>query len=333
MEADLAGHRVLLAEGRPIRGRRLAAALSTRGGIEVIAIAPTLMEAYFKTESLAPDAVAISQEMATRPEFTMFRALLDAMELRYCLYDQDRQSGHPHLADLPFALLGDSKDGQAILALLGGSGGNAGPVARPKPLPPPTLVVIGASTGGIEAIETILSGFPADCPPTLIVQHIRGDFTSSVAARFDRSCAAMVREARDGALLHPGSIQIAPDNSHHLEVRGRQSLRCLLRPAPPVSGHRPSIDVLFRSAAACAGPVIGVLLTGMGRDGAEGLLAIRQAGGKTLAQDRDSCVVYGMPRVASEIGAVERALPPHRMAEAILAAAAELGRMRPAEVP
>lgn len=332
MEGDLAGRRYLLAEGRPIRGRRLASALSALDDVEVIAVAHSLMEAYDKTESLAPDAVAISLEMAARPEFTMYRALLDAMQLQYCLYDTARQSGLPQLADLPFARLGNKDDAAAVLALLGGTGADAGKGLR-RPPPAPTLVVIGASTGGIEAIETVLSGFPADCPPTLIVQHIRGDFTSSVAARFNRACPAMVREARDGALLHPGSVQLAPDNHHHLEVRGRHSLRCILRPAPPASGHRPSIDVLFHSAAVCAVPVVGVLLTGMGRDGAEGLLAIRRAGGMTFAQDRDSCVVYGMPRVASEIGAVQRALPPRRMAEAILAAAADPGRRSHAEVP
>ncbi|MCC5989059.1 MAG: chemotaxis protein CheB [Pararhodobacter sp.] len=327
----MTGRRVLLAEGRPIRGRRLAQAMAERGAVEIETIAHTLMEAYDRTETLAPDAVAISIDMARRPEFPMYRALLEAMRMRYCIYGAAMPDDMAKLRGAPFAPLGDDMDIAAIVARLGGKGTADGAVdvaQRPAPAPVMPLVVIGASTGGIEAIETVLAGFPAECPPTLIVQHIRGEFSGSVAARFNRACPAMVREARDGALLHPGSVQLAPGNDHHLEISGRQGLRCRLRPAPPVSGHRPSIDVLFRSAAACALPVIGVLLTGMGRDGAEGLLAIRRAGGTTLAQDRDSCVVFGMPRVASEIGAVERALPPRQMAAAILAAAAEPRRKR-----
>lgn len=333
----MTGRRVLLAEGRPIRGQRLARAMAERGAIEIETIAHTLTEAYDRTETLAPDAVAVSIDMAMRPEFPMYRALLEAMRMRYCIYGAAVPDGLAKLSGVPFAPLGDDMDIAPIVARLAGQAGKGtadglGEAATRPALPAaPPLVVIGASTGGIEAIETVLAGFPADCPPTLIVQHIRGEFSASVAARFNRACPAMVREARDGALLHPGSVQLAPGNDHHLEVSGRQGLRCRLRPAPPVSGHRPSIDQLFRSAAACALPVIGVLLTGMGRDGAEGLLAIRRAGGTTLAQDRDSCVVYGMPRVASEIGAVERALPPRQMAAAILAAAAEPGRKGCAE--
>lgn len=327
----MTGRRLLLAEGRPIRGRRLAGALAASGAVNVETIAHSLMEAYDSTETLAPDAVAISLDMASRREFPMYRALLDAMRLRYVIYGAALPADMPQLSGLPFVRLGDDNDTTAMLAHLAGpahAGEHSGGARQPQPAAAMPLVVIGASTGGIEAIEAVLSGFPAECPPTLIVQHIRGEFSASVAARLNRSCPAMVREARDGALLHPGSVQLAPGNDHHLEIIGRQGLRCRLRPAPPVSGHRPSVDVLFRSAAACTQPVIGVLLTGMGRDGAEGLLAIRKAGGTTLAQDRDSCVVYGMPRVASEIGAVERVLPPHKMAEAIMAAAAETGRKR-----
>ena len=180
-------------------------------------------------------------------------------------------------------------------------------------------IAIGSSTGGVEALLTILSEFPADCPPTVVTQHMPGSFTHSFAERLNRSCAARVSEAVDGDLLTPGRIYIAPGGDRHLEVVGNSTPRCRLVEADPVSGHRPSVDVLFKSLAACTGArTLGVILTGMGRDGARGLLALREAGARTLGQDETSSVVYGMPKVAFEIGAVERQLPLRKIASAAL---------------
>lgn len=180
-------------------------------------------------------------------------------------------------------------------------------------------VVIGASTGGIEALLTVLSGYPKACPPTLIVQHIRPEFTDGVIRRLDGHCAAHVAPARDGAPLASGHIYVAPGGAHHLQLRGTdQAAYCKLRAGEPVSGHRPSVDMLFQSAARFATGVIGVLLTGMGRDGAQGLLEIRRNGGHTIAQNRATCIVHGMPRVASEIGAVTEELPLREIGPAIL---------------
>ncbi len=188
------------------------------------------------------------------------------------------------------------------------------------------VVAIGSSTGGVEALLTIIGRFPENCPPTVLTQHMPATFTKSFAARLDRSCGATVEEAYDGALLEPGRIYLAPGGATHLEVvRSGGALRCRLRESDPVSGHRPSVDVLFKSVAEASGAAaLGVILTGMGRDGAQGLLTMRQAGARTLGQDESTCVVYGMPRAAQEIGAVERQLPLSALGEAILDQCANL---------
>jgi two-component system chemotaxis response regulator CheB len=182
---------------------------------------------------------------------------------------------------------------------------------------PDHILAIGASTGGVEALLTLLSAFPADCPATLVTQHMPATFTASFAARLNKASAATVSEAVDGAPLTPGHIYIAPGGRTHLEATGATP-RCRLSDGDAVSGHRPSVDVLFRSVARLGRPMTGVILTGMGRDGAQGLLEMREAGARTLGQDEASSVVYGMPRVAHEIGAVERQLPLTRLSSAIL---------------
>ncbi|HEX4179846.1 MAG TPA: chemotaxis response regulator protein-glutamate methylesterase [Caulobacteraceae bacterium] len=180
-------------------------------------------------------------------------------------------------------------------------------------------IAIGSSTGGVEALLTILSEFPADCPPTVVTQHMPASFTHSFAERLNRACAAQVSEAVDGDVLAPGRIYIAPGGDRHLEVTGTSTHRCRLTESDAVSGHRPSVDVLFSSMAAAAGArTLGIILTGMGRDGAGGLLTLRKAGARTLGQDEASSVVYGMPKVAFEIGAVERQLPLRKIASAAL---------------
>ncbi len=173
------------------------------------------------------------------------------------------------------------------------------------------IVAIGSSTGGVEALLTVISHFPANCPPTVITQHMPGNFTKSFAERLNRSCPAQVAEARDGAPLEVGRVYLAPGSNSHLQVTGSPgALRCRLVDAEPVNGHRPSVDELFSSVAKAAGrDALGIILTGMGRDGARGLLQMKNAGAATIGQDEATCVVYGMPRVAKEIGAVGQQLP------------------------
>lgn len=172
------------------------------------------------------------------------------------------------------------------------------------------LLAIGSSTGGVEALLVMLSSFPSNCPPTLITQHMPATFTTSFAARLDRSCAPNVQEATDGAPLLQGHIYLAPGGVAHLEVQGGTQPRCKLVQGPPINGHRPSVDALFTSVAQIYGRrSVGVILTGMGRDGAQGLKLMREAGAATLGQDEASSVVYGMPKAAFDIGAVQRQKP------------------------
>ncbi len=181
------------------------------------------------------------------------------------------------------------------------------------------IVFIGASTGGVEALKRVLVGIPADCPPILVTQHMPPRFTDAFAQRLNRELAMGVCEARHDQPVEPGNVYIAP-GAHHLEI-GRQGThyRCVLSDAAPVSGHRPSVDVLFRSAARIVGrTAIGVILTGMGKDGAEGMLELRRTGAVTLGQDEDSSLIYGMPRAAFECGAVGQQFSLDRMAAAIL---------------
>jgi len=177
------------------------------------------------------------------------------------------------------------------------------------------ILGVGASTGGVEALLTFLSSFPENCPPTVITQHMPASFTRSFADRLNRQCRPTVQEAFDGAPLLPGHVYVAPGGSHHLSVVGSGAYRCRLGDEGTVSGHRPSVDVLFGSLARTVGAAgVGVILTGMGRDGADGLLSMRSAGARTFGQDEASAVIYGMPKAAFELGAVERQAPLSRLA-------------------
>ncbi len=181
------------------------------------------------------------------------------------------------------------------------------------------IVAIGASTGGVEALIEVLSRFPDNCPPTIITQHMPATFTKSFADRLDRLCAPHVSEARDGAPLLQGHVYLAPGTLTHLEIAQGKSLTCRLSKADPVNGHRPSVDVMFKSVNATAGAqAVGVILTGMGRDGAEGLSSLRNAGANTIGQNQATSLVYGMPRVAFEMNAVERQLPLEKIGGEIL---------------
>jgi len=180
------------------------------------------------------------------------------------------------------------------------------------------IVAIGSSTGGVEALLSIIERLPANCAPTVIAQHMPAAFTKSFAERLNRASAATVTEARDGDPLAPGRVYVAPGGDFHLEVEGSTAFRCKVTQGPPVSGHCPSVDVLFSSVARSAkARGVGMILTGMGRDGARGLLSMRQAGARTLGQDEATCVVYGMPRAAFELGAVERQLPLEKLGPAL----------------
>ncbi len=197
----------------------------------------------------------------------------------------------------------------------------ASAAARPSTaayVPDGRCLAIGSSTGGVEALLTILRKFPANCPPTIISQHMPPTFTKSFAARLNKLCAPEVSEAADGAPLKTGHVYLAP-GSAHLEITGLTAPRVHLSEAERVNGHRPSVDVMFHSVHRCVHDrAIGVILTGLGRDGAEGLLAMRRAGCETIGQDEATSVVYGMPKAAFEIGALTQQMPLERIADRLL---------------
>lgn len=189
------------------------------------------------------------------------------------------------------------------------------------------LIIVGASTGGTEAIKDFLIKLPPDCPGIAITQHMPEAFTKSFANRLDSLCKIRVKEAENGDRILPGHAFIAPGHSHLLVKRSGANYVCELSNGPPVNRHRPSVDVLFRSAANCVGKnAIGVILTGMGKDGAAGMLEMKQAGAYNFAQDEMSCVVFGMPKEAIAVGGVDEIVPLQQMSSKVMAYLSTLGQ-------
>ncbi len=188
------------------------------------------------------------------------------------------------------------------------------------------LLVIGASTGGTEAIRVVLEQLPPDSPAVLITQHMPPGFTRSFAARLNGLCRITVTEATDGERVLPGHAYIAPGDRHLRLAKSGANYVVAIDDGPPVNRHRPSVEVLFKSVAALAGPnAIGVMLTGMGADGARAMLEMRHAGSYNIAQDEASCVVFGMPKEAIACGAVEEVLPLTKIAPRVLERLSEFG--------
>jgi two-component system chemotaxis response regulator CheB len=191
--------------------------------------------------------------------------------------------------------------------------------SRARITAPYQLIVVGSSTGGVEALGAVLSRLPDQLPGICLVQHIPPVFSRIMAERLSTQCRFEVREAKDGDEVRRGLALIAPGD-YHMTVHWRQNhYRVSLSQAAPVNFTRPAVDVLFDSAAACAGRhALGVILTGMGKDGAEGMRKLKLAGATTIAQNEETCVVYGMPRAAAELGAVDHLLALNRIPDAIL---------------
>jgi two-component system chemotaxis response regulator CheB len=179
-------------------------------------------------------------------------------------------------------------------------------------------VLIGSSTGGTQALEVVLAALPADAPGIAIVQHMPEKFTAMYAQRLDGICAMNIREAKDGDRLERGVVLIAPGGRHmQLQRRGGHYYAQIID-GPPVNRHKPSVDVLFRSVAeVSSGDVLAIMLTGMGDDGARGMKQLHDGGARTIAQDEASCVVFGMPKEAIKLGAVDQVMPLDRVSGAI----------------
>ncbi|MDR1728572.1 MAG: chemotaxis response regulator protein-glutamate methylesterase [Acidobacteriota bacterium] len=189
------------------------------------------------------------------------------------------------------------------------------------------VIAIGASTGGTEALRALLTRFPADMPGVVVVQHMPAGFTKMFADRLDDLCAMKVKEAVSGDRVRSGHVLIAPGGKQLKVIRSGGTYQVACHEGPKVSGHCPSVDVMMDSVAHEVGPnAVGVMLTGMGSDGAEGMLRMRQAGGRNIAQDEESCVVFGMPKVAFEKGGAERLVPLDKMPVEIICLLKEMSR-------
>ena len=183
------------------------------------------------------------------------------------------------------------------------------------------VIAIGASTGGTKAIETVLMSLPENTPGIVIVQHMPENFTHAYAERLNKTCSLEVREAKDYDHVRPGVALIAPGDRHMMLSQNREKNVVKIKEGPPVHYQRPSVDVLFQSVARCAGEnAIGILLTGMGADGAKGMLALYERGAYTIAQDEESCVVFGMPREAIKLGAVDKVVSLQKIPQTIIEA-------------
>jgi two-component system chemotaxis response regulator CheB len=353
--------RVLIVDDSAIVRRILTEALSGENDIEVVGTAPDPYVARDKILALHPDVLTLDIEMPRMDGLTFLKKLMQFHPMPAIIISSLAQpSCVAALQALEFGAV-------EVLAKPGGpySVGElrqnlaqkvraaaaarirrpepAGAPSEAKPAPPPRLVAtalplgtvlaIGASTGGTEAIATVLKRLPQSCPGIVITQHIPAQFSRAFAKRLNDLCAMDVKEAEDGDTLRSGLALVAPGDFHMLLRRSGGRYYVSVKTGPRVCYQRPSVDVLFSSVAeAAGGDAVGALLTGMGNDGAQGLLRMRQAGARTVAQNEATCVVYGMPREAVALGAAAQVLPLTAIAEALLAVRSrrDAGNDRPA---
>lgn len=300
--------------------------------LQLAAATQNLMETFAAVEETQPQAVLISEAMTRFQEFEVMRGLFAAMGIRWIALEDGalpQQRAKAGLFPVDISTDIETIRGQLSSVLRT----RATPSARadntvhlPRPRPG-ALILIGASTGGVDALSRVLGAFPANCPPTFVVQHTGRGFGEGLVRLLNRQCAADVIPARDGVDVRPGSICIGAGLQQHLAVDSRDGFHVQHISGDVVSGHQPSVDVLFRSALPVARKTVAALLTGMGRDGADGMLALHENGARTICQDAASSVVYGMPRAAAELGAADEHVPLNRIAERLLSLAALPGEV------
>lgn len=344
--------RVLVVDDSAVVREILTSELSRDPGIEVVGTAPDAYVARDKIVKLKPDVVTLDIEMPKMDGITFLRKLmrhhpipvivvssltpeggelaleaLDAGAVEVMCKPKDAAS----VTDVSIQLVDKIKAASCV------SVGKR--IEHPATAEPPErltmqhathrIVAIGASTGGTQALQRVLTVLPSNAPGMVIVQHMPEHFTRSFAQRLDTLCAISVKEAEDGDKVVTGKALIAPGNQHMLLRRSGLGYATRLKAGPLVSRHRPSVDVLFKSVARAAGPsAIGVIMTGMGDDGAAGLKEMRECGARTVAQDEASCVVFGMPKAAIQRDAVDYTVPLDNVAGRILELASLENRSR-----
>ncbi|MFM8706087.1 MAG: chemotaxis response regulator protein-glutamate methylesterase [Planctomycetia bacterium] len=348
--------RVLVVDDSALVRKAITDCLSREPELEVVGSACDPYVAREKIVRLDPDVLTLDLEMPRMDGLTFLRILMEHHPMPVVVVSSLTQAGSRAALEAMEAGAMDvlaKPDGTMSIGALGerlayhvkaavaasrfrrprdGSAAGTAPASVPAaPVPlgvqPGSvdgrrLIVLGCSTGGLDALRTVLGSLPAGLPPIAVVQHISGHFSKIVAERLDSVSALDVREAEEGMPLLPGTCVIAPGEQHLVVERTAGQFRAKLLQSPPVHHCRPAVDVLFRSAAEAAGQhVVAALMTGMGSDGAMGMGIIRKAGGTTIAEHESTCVVYGMPRAAIELGVVDQVVPLPRIAAAIVAAA------------
>ena len=334
--------RVLVIDDSLTMRRLIRLALSADPRIEVVGEARDAQQAKEKLADLRPDVLTLDVEMPGMSGLEFLEKLMSVRPMPVIMVSTETHNGSAAaieaLAIGAFDCVGkpvnaSSAQDFAMLPelIVAASTAKIAPrphmAQRPAGTPPPTgfiwngrFVLIGSSTGGVDALERILSEFPQNCPPTVITQHMPAGFLASFAQRLDARVRPKTQLASTGAPLLPGNVYLAPGGDTHLAIASPRSPVCQLIEADKRNGHRPSVDYLFETGAQLGDKVVAVMLTGMGRDGAAAMLQIKRAGAVCLAQDEASSVVWGMPRVAHEMGAVDRLVPLSAMATEILAA-------------
>ena len=307
--------RIVIATPSVIEQVRLERLLSVHPDVEIIAQVRDLSAAYSKVEETLPNVILVSSVFTQTPEYPCMESLFRAVESVPILIcgtfgqedDAALRTSTSHFAAVTTQMTAADIHKTICAAIVPKS-----PPAKMTSFAVPKLavttdkiVLIGASTGGIDALTTILSVFPVNCPPTAIVQHTGRNFSETLVRLLNKRCAAEVVMAQTGVPMQAGRVCLAGGLDGHLRFDLGAKTTCVVQAGPDMSGHTPSIDEMFLSALPIASRVIAVLLTGMGRDGALGLQSLRAAGAQTIGQDEESSVVYGMPRVAFEIGAVQ----------------------------
>jgi two-component system, chemotaxis family, protein-glutamate methylesterase/glutaminase len=331
--------RVLIVDDSAIVRKILTEAISGEADLEVVGTAPDPYIARDKILALRPDVLTLDIEMPRMDGLTFLKKImrhhplpvvvisslagpscqisLDA--LRFGAVEVLAKPGGPYSVGELRTNLANRIRAAAAAKLQIPQHTAPAPNVLLRNIRSNTVIAIGASTGGTEALHALLTRMPADSPGILITQHIPPVFSAAFANRLNEACSMRVKEAEDGDFLSPGCALVAPGNLHMLLRKCSDGYRVQVKDGPQVCYQRPSVDVMFASVADCAGAdATGVILTGMGSDGANGLLRMKRAGARTIAQDEATCVVFGMPKEAIRLGAADRVLPLFLIPEAIL---------------